>query len=157
MERLVRQHRGACVECGSFDVAVVAGYDYLVAVWVLHPELAVVGKRVDLDWFQHMGPSAHGPLEGGRYARLMEPQHYAIPVRRGRGISEIRMLMSIPFMQLKDQFLIRQELLVLASTTPAGETEHALVPSACGLDILYGNHGLRLQGGGLPTMVACAA
>ena len=36
------------------DIAVRAGNDYDVPIWISQPKLAVIGERIDFQWFQKL-------------------------------------------------------------------------------------------------------
>ncbi len=96
----------------------------------------------------------HAHLSGALQNRVkvvhFEPEQDAVSVRLVIGIAN-RSMMVINFkaVQLKDQLAIRNQLLVLGPSMKTPAAQQALVPSAAGFDIGYGDERLRTHCGSI--------
>src|SRR5215472_1758184 len=114
---------------------------------IAHPDLAMIGVRVDPRALENRHAHLAGAPDGGVEVVELEPQEHAVAVGAATGIAQVRVLVSIPGVELEDHLARRiDDLLVLGPAVAARGTEQALVPPATRLHVPDGDQWLRLHG-----------
>ena len=63
----------------------------------------MVRERIDFEVLDDLGALGHSAVVRLRNVWLVKPKHDPIAIRFAVGVAEVRMLVHIPVMQLKDQ------------------------------------------------------
>jgi hypothetical protein len=83
--------------------------DHHVAIRVAEPDLAVARRGVHVGLQGHLGAERAG---GAVEILRLEPEQDPVPVRRGIGVHEVRVVLVVPAVELEDQVAVRVQPLV---------------------------------------------
>jgi hypothetical protein len=126
-----------------------AGDHHDIAIWVLDPDLAMTGGRIDARLQEHLRLQGIGSLHRSIEVIDLEPQEDSVPRPSFLRIDEVRVLLFIPSMQLKDESTAAKEAVIEVRMIAAHGLGRALgpqelrVPSATRRDIADSDQWLR--------------
>src|SRR5216683_7090971 len=117
----------------SSEVAVGASQHHDVALRIAEPDFAVSRGRVDLRPLEDRSPERAGARDRRVEVADLEPEQDPVAVGPEVGVSQVRMIVGVPGVQLEDERPGRvHELLVLVAAVAARAAEELLVPAAAG-------------------------
>jgi hypothetical protein len=109
-------------------------------------------RWIAVAWQDDLGPKFLNPEHGCVKVFYFKPQQDTIATNQFRIPNAPVMMLSLPTVQLHEQFTIRNQLFVMAASMATLTTEQTLVPATAGFDIPNTNQGLwahMLIGGAL--------
>jgi hypothetical protein len=129
--------------------AVGAGeYDDIV-VGIAEPNLAVLGRRVEVRFQDDLGVQGAGTLDDGVKIVYLEPEQDTVSGGRRVAVDEVGMVFRVPGVELEKQLARARDALVEVAMRVVWERvrcEKFPVPATTGADIAHGYEGLSGDG-----------